>query len=186
LAPETNLIGFAPWDLDHSWGEFPLTGTLDQRIHASIHQPWIGDNFFVEKLFAISDFKERYLQEIQRQQTSIFLLKNLMRTLITSPVSFVHSFKRSLHPGPRSLTLPLRTEFVSQQDSGNPMDPNRPAHQIKRFINERRESVLAQLAGEEEGVVITFEQLMSFFACLGEGGRKENIYSSAALISRTE
>ena len=67
LEPDTHLIGFAPWDLDHSWGEFPLTGTLKQRIHASIHRPWIGDNFFVEKLFAISDFKERYLQEIQEQ-----------------------------------------------------------------------------------------------------------------------
>ena len=158
LAPETNVIGFAPWDLDHSWGEFFLTGTPEQRIHASIHKPWIGDNFFVEKLFAIPAFKERYLQEIQSQVDKHFLPEKLSAD-IDHLASIIRPFVQK-EPAPRleKFDIAVKAEFVPQQSSGNPMDPNRPVHQIKRFINERRASVLAQLAGEEEGVIITFEQ----------------------------
>ena len=158
LAPESNLIGFAPWDLDHSWGEFPLIGTLEQRIHASIHKPWIGDNFFVEKLFAIPGFKERYLQAIQAQLDTHFLPEKLSAD-IDHVASIIRPFvQKEPAPRPKKFEIAVNAEFVPQQDSGNPMDPNRPAHQIKRFIKERRSSVLAQLAGEEEGVVITFDQ----------------------------
>ncbi|MDA7509975.1 hypothetical protein N8527_01775, partial [bacterium] len=61
-------------------------------------------------------------------------------------------------PRPGKFEIAVNAEFVPQQDFDNPMDPKRPAHQIKRFINDRHESVRAQLAGEEEGVVITFDQ----------------------------
>ncbi len=158
LAPESNLIGFAPWDLDHSWGEFPLTGTLDQRMHASIHEPWIGDSFFVEKLFAISGFKERYLKEVKDQLDQHFLPEKLNAD-IDHLASIIRPFiQKEPAPRPAKFEIAVKSEYVPQKDSGNPMDPNRPAHQIKRFISERRESVLAQLAGEEGGVVITFEQ----------------------------
>ena len=158
LAPETNLIGFAPWDLDHSWGEFPLTGTLKQRIHASIHKPWIGKNFFVEKLFAIPSFKERYLQAIQDQLDKHFIPEQLNAD-IDHIASIIRPFvQKEPAPRPGKFEIAVNAKFVPQQDSDNPMDPNRPAHQIKRFINDRHESVRAQLAGEEEGVVITFDQ----------------------------
>lgn len=158
LAPETHLIGFAPWDLDHSWGEFFLTGTLEQRIHASIHEPWIGDNFFVEKLFSIAGFKERYLQEIQVQLDQHFIPETLI-TDVNHLADIIRPFIQK-EPAPRSekFEIAVKADYVPQQGSNNPMDPNRPVHQIKRFIIERRESVLAQLAGEEKGMRITFEQ----------------------------
>ena len=149
LAPETNLIGFAPWDLDHSWGEFPLTGTLKQRIYASIHKPWIGKNFFVEKLFAIPSFKERYLQAIQDQLDKHFIPEQLNAD-IDHIASIIRPFvQKEPAPRPGKFEIAVNAEFVPQQDFDNPMDPKRPAHQIKRFINDRHESVRAQLAGEE-------------------------------------
>ncbi len=158
LAPETNLIGFAPWDLDHSWGEFPLTGTLDQRIHASIHKPWIGENYFVQKLFAISAFKELYLMEIQNQLERLFVPDKLSKD-IDHIANIIRPYIQK-EPAPRSekFEIAVNSDDIYQQPTGNPMDPNRPVHQIKRFIKERHESVRAQLAGEEEGMVIPFEQ----------------------------
>lgn len=158
LAPESNLIGFSPWDLDHSWGEFPLTGILKQRTHASIHKPWIGENFFVEKLFELSAFKEPYLQEIKNQLDNHFLPEKLSADIDHLAGIIRPYVQKEPAPRPAKFEIAVNSEFVPQRDSGNPMDPNRPSHQIKRFISERRESVLAQLAGTEEGVIITFEQ----------------------------
>ena len=72
LAPETHLISFAPWDLDHCWGEFPLTGSPSERIHASIREPWIGEQFFVERLFESILFQELYLEALQNQLNTSF------------------------------------------------------------------------------------------------------------------
>jgi hypothetical protein len=49
-----------------------------------------------------------------------------------------------IHPGPR--------------DGGNPMDPNRPASQLKRYIAARPQRVRAQLDGKEQGVIVNPRQ----------------------------
>src|SRR5690606_32032824 len=53
--PETDRFGFSPWDLDHSWGEFPHIGTPGSRVRASILHPWVGEKRFFERIFAVEE-----------------------------------------------------------------------------------------------------------------------------------
>jgi spore coat protein CotH len=36
LHPETHKFEFIPWDLDHSFGQFPMGGTQEEREQLSI------------------------------------------------------------------------------------------------------------------------------------------------------
>jgi spore coat protein H len=157
MAPETNLISFAPWDLDHSWGEFPFTGSYSDRIHASIHQPWIGENFFVEKLFQAEIFKEAYLAAMRDQLSNTSDEETLTHEVdhlaaILSPIVK----KESEHRFEQFQKSSLDTDQPGVASS-NPMDPNRPVHQLKRFVRERKQSIESQLSGEEEGIHISVE-----------------------------
>jgi len=60
-------------------------------------------------------------------------------------------------PFPDAFQIAQQAKPVAQKSVDNPMDPNRPVHQIKVFITERRKSVLAQLEGSEVGEIIHFE-----------------------------
>ena len=157
MAPETNLISFAPWDLDHSWGEFPFTGTYSDRIHASIHQPWIGENFFVEKLFQVESFKEAYLEAIRHQLTQSFneeVLSGEVDQLATILSPVVQ--KEPKHRFEQFKKSSLDTDQAGINNS-NPMDPSRPVHQLKRFVRERKQSIRSQLSGEEQGISIKID-----------------------------
>ncbi len=65
LEPTTRRFQFIPWDLDHSFGQFPLLGTQTQRENLSIHQPWQGERRFLQRVFAVPAFKERYLARLK-------------------------------------------------------------------------------------------------------------------------
>lgn len=154
LAPETNLISFAPWDLDHSWGEFPFTGSYSDRVHANIHQPWIGENFFVQKLFLAQSFKNAYLEAIREQ-----LAQSFDEAVLSSEVDHLATILAPIvqkEPGRRFQQFKESSLDTDPSDieNSNPMDPNRPAHQIKRFVRERKQSIESQLSGEEQGISI--------------------------------
>src|SRR5262249_23501755 len=46
LHPKTHKMQFIPWDLDHSFGQFGMMGSQEQRENLSIHKPWRGENRF--------------------------------------------------------------------------------------------------------------------------------------------
>ena len=68
LKSSRNRFGFIPWDLDHSWGEFPLIGTAEERERSSIQHPWVATNRFLERVWAQPDFQKKYRQELTRLQ----------------------------------------------------------------------------------------------------------------------
>jgi spore coat protein H len=161
LHPQSNKFGFVPWDLDHSWGEFPFMGTAEQRERADIWRPWAEPKpqRFLVRLFAVDAFKQRYRAELERLLASFFTPERLNRRVNEvaagiRPVIAEWSTNRlakldtavstEIHPGPR--------------DTGNPMDPNRPAWQLKRYIAARAQSVRAQLDGKEQGLIVNRRQ----------------------------
>ena len=79
LDPRTELFGFIPWDLDHSWGEFGFIGSLEQREHASIWHPWVGDNRFLERMLTVPDVRERYRRQLEHLRATLFLPDRLSR-----------------------------------------------------------------------------------------------------------
>jgi len=72
LRPKTHVFQLLPWDLDHSFGQFPMGGSQEQRETLSIEQPWRGGNRFLERLFKVDDFQKRYRESLQDFSKTIF------------------------------------------------------------------------------------------------------------------
>ena len=72
LDPATDKFKFMPWDLDHSFGQFPMGGSQEQRENLSINRPWRGDNRFLERLFKVESFKKLYLAHQSEFSETIF------------------------------------------------------------------------------------------------------------------
>jgi hypothetical protein len=60
LSPTTGRMEFMPWDLDHSFGQFPLIGSQEQREKLSIAKPWQGERRFLSRLFNLDSFQSLY------------------------------------------------------------------------------------------------------------------------------
>jgi len=62
LHPQTHLIQFMPWDLDRAFGNF-MGGSAEEKQQMNILHPWMGnDKIFIERVFNLPGFKERYLK----------------------------------------------------------------------------------------------------------------------------
>ena len=72
LHPKTNRFQFVPWDLDHSFGNFGMTGSQDQRERLSIHHPWVGANRFLERVMNVEALRTLYLAKLAEFQKTIF------------------------------------------------------------------------------------------------------------------
>jgi spore coat protein CotH len=79
LHPKTRQFQFIPWDLDHSFGQFPLVGNQEQRENLSIHQPWNGPVRFLQRVFKVEQFKRLYQARLQEFSQSIFQPERLCR-----------------------------------------------------------------------------------------------------------
>jgi spore coat protein H len=155
LDPRTDRFGFIPWDLDHSWGEFPFVGTAEERVRASISRPWLGQNRFIERVLAVKSFRERYRSELARLLETQFVPERLRRRLdelaaVVRPFIAEESSKRLAQ-----FDLAVSDRFTDGPRDGNPFDSNRPVFQLKRFFAARATSVREQLEGKSDGVVLT-------------------------------
>lgn len=154
LDPRTDRFSFGPWDLDHSWGEFPFVGTADLRERASIWHPWTGENRFLERMMAHEPFRELYRAELERLQKTLFQPERLDRQLdelaeVIRPFVAEESANRLA-----KFEASVSGEWTGGPRDGDPQDPNRPAFPLKQFFKARAKSIQAQLAGEEEGVLL--------------------------------
>lgn len=160
LDPRSDKFGLIPWDLDHSWGEFPFISTADQRERASVWHPWVGENRFLQRLFAVEDFKKRYQAELERLLTTLFVPERLNRRIdelaaVVRPAIAEESPERLA-----KFETAVSDQIHNGRRDGSPFDPNRPVHQLKRFIATRAQNVREQLAGKTQGVVLVRQNLM--------------------------
>jgi len=72
LHPKTLRFQFIPWDLDHSFGQFFLVGTQEQRDNLSIHKPWRGEIRFLDRVFKVEAFKKLYLAQLEQFSKTVF------------------------------------------------------------------------------------------------------------------
>lgn len=153
LDPRSDKFGLIPWDLDHSWGEFPFISTADQRERASVWHPWVGENRFLQRLFAVEDFKKRYQAELERLLNTLFVPERLNRRIdelaaVVRPAIAEESPERLA-----KFETAVSDQIHHGRRDGSPFDPNRPVHQLKRFVATRAQNVREQLAGKTQGVV---------------------------------
>ena len=184
LHPETGKFQFLPWDLDHSFGQFFLTGSQEQRENLSIDHPWRGPNRFLERVFKAQAFKKLYLARLDEFSKTIFEPERFLKQ--------VDELAAAIRPA-----IQEESEFklvrFDKVVSGEPVEPMRmgpppggprpgggdggdgprfagpggfgqPVKPIKGFVKPRARAVLDQLAGKSEG------QMVSGFGPGGRGG----------------
>src|SRR6266851_2892587 len=60
------------WALAHSFGQFGMMGSQEQRENLSIHRPWRGENRFLDRVFKVETFKKLYLARLDEFNKTIF------------------------------------------------------------------------------------------------------------------
>jgi spore coat protein CotH len=154
LHPGSNKFGFIPWDLDLSWGGFFLLGSRRERERASIWHPWVGQNRFLERVIIVEEFRKVYrahLEELLKEHFTADRLKGRVDEVaraIRSPMAAESDFRLG------KFEEAVSDKRVERSRAGNEQGANRPAHQIKRFIEARVKSVREQLDGKSDGIIL--------------------------------
>jgi spore coat protein CotH len=155
LDPRSNRFVFLPWDLDQAWGEFQPISSLEDRAHASIMHPWVGEHRLLERTMAVEEFSKLYRARLRELVETEFAPAKLHRRVdelaawLRPVVAEESPWKRNRFEGA------ITGEPVAGGDNnGLGWDHGRPPHPLKWFIAERAESVRDQLDGRSEGVIV--------------------------------
>ena len=150
LHPKSQQFQFIPWDQDHSWGQFDRA-SQEQREKLSIHHPWQGENFFVERMFKVAAFKKLYLARLDEFSKTIF-----------RPERFAHQVDEiaaAIRPAVQEESGEKLARFdklvageILQRGGFGPFGGGQ-TKPIKPFTQVRTESICGQLAGSSQGLV---------------------------------
>ncbi len=183
LHPKTQLIEFIPWDQDHSFGQFAMRGTQQQRENLSLLKPWQGDNRFLERMFQLDVFRKAYLGRMREYSQTIFepdrfrtqvdeLAAVLRPAIQEESAEKLTRFEtvvagNSVQSAPfggfgqagRDVTMrsgrPTQGQAKQERSRfGGPPRFFEPVKPIKPFVKLRTTSVLDQLAGKSGGQTI--------------------------------
>lgn len=148
LHPKNQQFQFIPWDQDHSWGQFNRA-SQDLRDKLSIHRPWQGENFFLERMFKVDAFKKLYLARLDEFAKTIFRPERLARQVDEIAAAVRPAVEEESEAKLARFDRLVAGEILSVPGpfGGGQTKP------IKPFTKVRTESVLAQLAGKSEGLV---------------------------------
>ena len=176
LHPATHQFQFIPWDLDHSFGQFPMAGTQQQRENLSIQTPWRGAHRFLERMFKHETFKKLYIATMTQFSKSIFLPERFVQQVDEVAAAIRPAVKQESEEKLARFDKVVAGEPVERtgfgggppdrgpgefhfRDGGGPrFGPGQfmlPAKPIKGFVNARARSVKDQLAGNSQGEVLT-------------------------------
>lgn len=154
LDPRSNKFGFIPWDMDLAWGSFFLLGTTDERARASIWHPWVGKNLLLERVMKVEEFRRLYRAKLEDFSERLFVVERLNQRVdelagfIRGPIAAESDFRL------RKFEDSLAPRRLELSEGGDATGANRPAHQIKWFIEQRAKSVRRQLDGKTQGVIL--------------------------------
>ena len=79
LHPKTERLQLIPWDLDHSFGQFGLRGSQEEREQLSIRDAWNPEVRFLGRLMKIPAFEQMYLARMKEFQGDLFKPERLSR-----------------------------------------------------------------------------------------------------------
>ena len=157
LDPRSNKFGFIPWDLDLAWGGFFILGTTAERERASLWHPWVGQNRFLERVLGVEEFRQLYRAQLEDFSTRLLVPERLNRRIdelaaaIRGPVAAESAFRL------RKFEQAVSDQPIKPAEGEAGQGANRPAHQIKKFIEHRARSVRQQLDGKSKGVILQYK-----------------------------
>jgi spore coat protein H len=170
LDPKTHKLSFVPWDLDHSFGQFGMRGSQEQRENLSILKPWQGENRFLDRVFKVDAFKKLYLARLDELQKTVFRPERLSTQ--------VDEIAGAIRPAVKEESAEKLARF-DQAVAGEPVEPagfgggfggprpggdgqrfggsggfREPTKPIKGFVKVRAQSVTDQLSGKSAGMTL--------------------------------
>jgi RNA polymerase sigma factor (sigma-70 family) len=158
LDPRSNKFGFIPWDLDSAWGLIWIASTAEQA-RASIWHPWMGENRFIERVMAAEEFRRIYRSHLEDFLARLYVPDRLHRRIdeiaavIRDPIAAQSAFR--LNRFEQAVGL----KPVRPSSGERPFGPNHPGvHEMKRFIDQRAESVRRQLDGKSSGMILKYPE----------------------------
>jgi hypothetical protein len=139
LHPETNKFHFIPWDLDRTFANFPIFGTSDQLMDLNVSKP-AAQNRLADRLLANKELNDKYQQIVKEIATTTYTKERLLKELD----AFTNTTKD---------ILARETKVASARREGGPggFGPFGRPPELKAFVENRTESVAAQLAGKSKG-----------------------------------
>jgi spore coat protein CotH len=148
LHPKTQQFQFIPWDQDRSWGQFNRA-SQEQRDQLSIHRPWQGENYFLERMFKVGGFKKLYLARLDEFNKTIFRPDRLAQQVDEIAAVIRPAVQEESESKLSRFEKVVAGELLASPGpfGGGQIKP------IKPFAKVRTESVLDQLNGKSEGLV---------------------------------
>jgi len=177
LPPETGRLLFIPWDHDHSFGQFPLVGTQEQREQLRLTKPWFGQARFLERLFAVEGFRQLYLEKMSELSRTLARPERFQRQVDElAPILRPAVAEESAEKLARFEKVVAGEAVAPMGMDGRPAGPpppdgrggpspggprpgppavfSEPVKPIKAFVTARARSVDDQLAGRSEGATV--------------------------------
>lgn len=152
LDDKTRRFQFLPWDLDHSFGQFGMRGSREQRENLSINRPWSGPNRFLERVFKVEAFKKLYLARLGEFSKTIFQPARLNQQVDDTAVAIRPAVKQESNEKLERFDQVVAGQAVPSTGFGGGF--MQPAQPIKPFVMARAKSIADQLAGTSEGQTI--------------------------------
>ncbi len=161
LNAKTNKFEFLPWDLDHSFGQFGMSGTQEQREKLSILHPWQGSNPFLERVYQVDAFQQLYRARMLEFSKSIFQPARFTKQVDEIAAVIQAAVGEESADKLANFNKVVAGEAVEATGFGPPRGPGGPGmggpggrtKPIKAFVEPRAESVALQLAGKSEGMI---------------------------------
>lgn len=172
LHPKTRKFQFIPWDLDHSFGQFPLMGSQEQRENLSINKPWNGENRFLDRVYKVEAFKKIYLARMEEFSKTIFQPERFHRQVDEVAFAIAPAIKEESESRFERFSTVVKGESVSPAGFGGGPGPGGPPPRegdgpgprfggfmgnvkpIKPFVVARALKVEEQLAGKSQGETV--------------------------------
>lgn len=154
LHPKTHKFSFIPWDQDHSWGQFAVRGTQEQREQLSIRQPWQGDVNFLERVFKVEAFYKLYVEKLGEFSKSICDPARLHKQVDEIAAVIRPAIKDESAARLKGFDSAVAGEPIRQQFGGFGGFGGQPLKPIKPFVTIRTASVIEQVAGKSKGQVL--------------------------------
>jgi tetratricopeptide (TPR) repeat protein len=140
-----------PWDLNMCFGIFSLFRTGDDLATWTVKQPWVMDRKVIVRLFELEAFREKYFAAVNELRETVFTEQSLFAR-IDELNKVLQPELEQLHGEAGPLAQQAGLEGGTPGAALQVRGPRAPA--LKPFIVDRITSITAQLAGQEDGLVL--------------------------------
>ncbi|HTL57982.1 MAG TPA: CotH kinase family protein [Candidatus Limnocylindrales bacterium] len=160
LHPKSQWFTFIPWDQDHSFGQFGMRGTQQQRENLSIAKPWDGENRFLERMYNLAEFQRLYRAALKEFSGTIFNPERFRQQVDEVGAAIRQAVADESEEKVARFDEVVAGGNVPQRGFGGRMGPpfggfGDPMKSIKGFVKVRAQSISDQLDGKSEGLTVT-------------------------------